>query len=55
MNYKKERKKKRLTQSQVAIASGISLMSYQLIERGVTKNPHPDNLKAIKAVLRKTV
>lgn len=51
MDFKEKRKEKKLTQSDVAKAAGISLMAYQLIERGVTQNPHPDNLKAIKKVL----
>ncbi len=40
MNYKKLRKKKKLSQMEVAIKASISLVTYQLIERGITKNPN---------------
>jgi len=55
MNYKKLRKKKKFTQSDVAIKVGISLMAYQLIERGVTKNPNPKTLKMLNTVLNSEV
>lgn len=53
MDFKKLRKELEKTQSEVAIAAGISLMGYQLIERGVTKTPNPDTLKLIKEFLKK--
>ena len=51
MDFKKLREEQEKTQSQVAIAAGISLMGYQLIERGVTKTPNPETLKLIKEFL----
>ena len=51
MNYLKQRKKKGLSQSEVAIKAGLSLQGYQLIERGVTKNPRPETLKRIEKLL----
>ena len=53
MNYKKLRKKQKLTQSEVAIKVGISLVTYQLIERGVTQNPNPKTVKRLDAILNK--
>ena len=40
-----------LTQSDVAMKCAISLQAYQLIERGVTKNPHPETKKSLMEVL----
>jgi transcriptional regulator with XRE-family HTH domain len=51
MNYLDLRKKKKLTQEAVAKQAGISLMAYQLIERGSTKNPRAETLKALKEIL----
>lgn len=55
MNYLKERKKRKLTQSDVAIHAGISLFTYQLIEKGVTKNPREKALKKIEEILSSEV
>ena len=52
MNYKLLRKKKKLTQSDVATKTGISLVAYQLIEKGVTKNPKPKTLKLLENILQ---
>lgn len=51
LNYKKLRKDKGLTQSEVAKKIGMSLMGYQLIERDITKNPDINNLKALEKLL----
>ena len=51
MNYKKQREKRNLTQSEVAIKVGLSLQGYQLIERGVTQNPRPKTLNKIEKIL----
>lgn len=51
MNMKEKRKKRGFTQSHVAIKVGLSLQGYQLIERGVTRNPKKETLKKIMAVL----
>ena len=51
LNYGKLRRIKGLTQSEVAVKIGMSLMGYQLIERGITKNPDADNLKALERLL----
>jgi len=48
---KQLRKEKKLTQMEIAIKVGISLVAYQLIERGVTKTPRKETLKKIKKVL----
>lgn len=50
MNYKELRKKQKLTQIQVASKVGVSLMTYQLWERGAM-NPKPENLEKLKLVL----
>ena len=42
---------KKLSQMDVATKIGISLVAYQLIERGVTKNPKPRHLKKLETVL----
>ncbi len=47
MNYKKARKKLNMNQEQVAQKIGISLYAWQLIERGSTKKPHPENQKKL--------
>lgn len=44
---KKLRKSKSVSQVDVAVAVGVSLMSYQLWERGVTK-PKPENMKGLE-------
>ena len=51
MNYSEQRKKKNLTQSEVAKKVGISIQAYRLIEMGNTKNPKPETLKALKEIL----
>ena len=43
-----------LTQVDVALAVGVSLTTYQLWERGVTK-PSPENTKKLEKVLNKKV
>jgi transcriptional regulator with XRE-family HTH domain len=52
MNYKNLRKKKKLSQGEVAKLVGISLVAYTLIEKGITKNPKPETLKKIKEILK---
>ena len=52
MNYKKAREKKGLSQIDVAVELGLSLQGYQLIERGVTKNPRPETLKKLEKLLK---
>jgi len=47
MNYKKLRKKLNMNQEDVAQKLGLSLYAWQLIERGTTKKPHPENQKKI--------
>lgn len=51
MNLKEHRKALKLTQGEVALKVGVSLMSYQLWERGHTK-PTPENLQKLKEVLK---
>lgn len=46
-DLKKLRKTKNASQVDVAVAVGVSLMSYQLWERGVTK-PKPENVKGLE-------
>lgn len=46
---KTKRKKKKMTQETVAKGVGLSLYAYQLIERGTTKNPHPNTIKKLNA------
>jgi transcriptional regulator with XRE-family HTH domain len=41
----------KLTQTDVAIAVGVSLVTYQLWERGVT-TPTPENQKKLDKILR---
>ena len=53
VNIKELRKAKKLTQIQVAIAVGVSMVSVQLWERGVM-NPSDENLKKLKEVLEYT-
>ncbi len=55
MNYLKERKKRKLTQADVAIYADISLMTYQLIERGITKNPAKKTVERIEKLLSSEV
>ena len=50
-NIKELRKEAGLTQIEVALHAGISLQGYQLIERGITKNPAPETRKKIEEVL----
>jgi transcriptional regulator with XRE-family HTH domain len=51
MNYLELRKKKNMTQGEVAKKVGISVQAYQLIERGNTKNPRAETMKALKEIL----
>jgi len=51
MNYKSLRKKKKLSQGAVAKEVGISLVSYTLIEKGITRNPKAETLRKIKELL----
>ena len=47
---KQLRKEKGMTQTEVAVAVGVSLTSYQLWERGAMK-PNPENKKKLDKVL----
>ena len=51
MNIKEQRVKLNLSQTSVAVAVGVSLTSYQLWERGVSK-PNEENMKKLKSVLK---
>lgn len=51
MNLKKLRTKLELTQIDVAKACQVSLSSYRMWEKGVTK-PNEDNMKKLKNVLK---
>jgi len=55
MDYKQARIKKGITQKAVAIAVGLSLTGYQLIEDGVTKNPRADTVEKLKNYLKEKV
>jgi len=55
MNYLKERKKRNLTQADIAKTVGISLMTYQLIERGITKTPAKKTVEKIEKLLSSEV
>lgn len=50
MDIKKLRKSKKLTQIEVAKLVGVSVMSFQLWERGVA-TPNEENMKKLKKVL----
>ncbi len=50
MDIKKLRKEKNMSQVEVAIAVGVSIVSFQLWERGAT-TPSDENLKKLKEVL----
>ena len=52
-DMKEKRLKLNLTQTDVALAVGVSLTTYQLWEKGVT-TPTPENLKKLNKVLRMT-
>lgn len=47
---RKKREEKSLTQTEVAVAVGVSLTAYQLWERGVA-SPKPENMDKLKKVL----
>ena len=47
MKLKKMRKVHELTQLDVALGVGVSLMTYQLWERGAN-NPNPENLEKLE-------
>jgi transcriptional regulator with XRE-family HTH domain len=49
-NIKQLRKQKGLTQGEVAKRVGVTLMSYQIWERGYGK-PTPENMQKLKEVL----
>jgi transcriptional regulator with XRE-family HTH domain len=51
MDYKTKRISLGLSQTEVAKSVGISLVAYQNIERGATKNPKPETLKKLDKVL----
>ena len=55
MNYLKERKKRNITQLDVALKVGISLVTYQLIERGITKTPAKKTVEKIEKLLSEEV
>lgn len=50
MDIKKLRKEKNLSQTSLAVAVGVSLVSVQLWERGVA-TPNDENMKKLKKVL----
>ena len=50
MNIKKSRNDLGMTQTEVAVKVGVSLTSFQLWERNVSK-PNETNLKKLKKVL----
>jgi transcriptional regulator with XRE-family HTH domain len=50
MELKKLRKERKLTQGDVARLVGVSMMTYQLWERG-HMNPSAENLEKLKKVL----
>lgn len=51
MDYLNKRLALGLTQTEVAKKVGISLVAYQNIERGATKNPKPETLKKLNEIL----
>ncbi len=50
MNLKEARKKKNMSQVDVAVAVGVSIGAYIMWERGANK-PTPENLEKLKKVL----
>ena len=52
MNYKEKRKKLKLTQMEVALKLGISLVAWQLIERGITKTPRCETQERINLLFK---
>jgi transcriptional regulator with XRE-family HTH domain len=52
MNYKEKRKKLKLTQGAVALKLGISLVAWQLIERGTTKTPRRETQERIDLLFK---
>jgi transcriptional regulator with XRE-family HTH domain len=52
MNYKEKRKKLKLTQGAVALKLGISLVAWQLIERGITKTPRRETQERIDLLFK---
>ena len=50
MDYKTKRILLGLSQTEVAKRVGISLVAYQNIERGATKNPKPETLKKLEKI-----
>jgi len=53
MDYKKKRKQLKLTQSAVALKLEVSLVTWQLIERGITRNPQPETRRKIDELFGK--
>ena len=51
MEYKSKRLALGLSQTEVAKKVGISLVAYQNIERGATKNPKTETLEKLEKVL----
>ena len=47
MNYKEKRKALKMTQMEIALRLHISLVTWQLIERGITKNPSKETQSGI--------
>ena len=48
---REKREALKLTQTDVAVAVGVSVMAYQMWERGASE-PKPENLRKLKEVLR---
>ena len=55
MNYKEKRKQMGVTQEAVAKKLEISLMAYQLIERGVTRTPQAETQRKIDKLFGKEI
>jgi len=52
MNYKEKRKQLKLSQMQVALKLGISLVTWQLIERGITRTPRRETQEKIDLLFK---
>jgi DNA-binding XRE family transcriptional regulator len=49
--YKEARKRLGLSQMEVALKIGVCLMTYQLIEKGVTKHPRVETVRKLHELL----
>lgn len=47
MNYKEKRKALKMTQMEIALKLHVSLVTWQLIERGITKKPSKETQAGI--------